>query len=308
MITFRYHLVSIVAVFLALAIGVVMGYGVLSQPTVEGLQSRIDTVEANADAQRAENDQLRAENDQLRAAGDAMSEFAATDRLSGVPVVVLAVRDVAEESVTRVVELARRGGASAPGILWLESRWGLPERADVDALATAVGTSESGRGAVRDDAWRELTARLALGPSTIDDVLQGLVNGDFVTFDSVDGPSEDLAEIGGPGTRVVLADGVRAETAPRHPAPPIARAARFVSLPLVVAEEFTADGAERGTRVVFIRDAEELASLFATVDDLERVDGQIAVVLALADLGRGTVGHYGIGPEADALLPAWWQP
>ena len=61
MINFRFHLVSLVAVFLALAVGVVMGYGVLGQPTVETLENRIDTVEANADARRAENDLLKAD-------------------------------------------------------------------------------------------------------------------------------------------------------------------------------------------------------------------------------------------------------
>ncbi len=50
MINFRFHLVSLVAVFLALAIGIVMGYGVLGQPTVDTLQDRIDVVEANAEA------------------------------------------------------------------------------------------------------------------------------------------------------------------------------------------------------------------------------------------------------------------
>ena len=60
MINFRFHLVSLVAVFLALAVGVVMGYGILGQPTVSGLQNRIDTVEANAEAKRAENEQLAA--------------------------------------------------------------------------------------------------------------------------------------------------------------------------------------------------------------------------------------------------------
>ena len=49
MINFRFYLVSIVAVFLALAVGVVMGYGVLGQPTVKGLQSRIDTIGAKAE-------------------------------------------------------------------------------------------------------------------------------------------------------------------------------------------------------------------------------------------------------------------
>ena len=56
MINFRFHLVSLIAVFLALAVGIVMGYGVLGQPTVDTLQRRIDNVEANANRIRREND------------------------------------------------------------------------------------------------------------------------------------------------------------------------------------------------------------------------------------------------------------
>ena len=40
MINFRFHVVSLIAIFLALALGVVMGYGVLGQPTVDTLQGR----------------------------------------------------------------------------------------------------------------------------------------------------------------------------------------------------------------------------------------------------------------------------
>ena len=82
MINFRFHLVSIVAVFLALAVGVVMGYGVLGQPTVDTLQNRIDTVEANAEARRKENDDLRAALDLANEAADQTSPFSVTDRLT----------------------------------------------------------------------------------------------------------------------------------------------------------------------------------------------------------------------------------
>ena len=42
MINFRFHLISLIAVFLALAVGVVMGYAVLGSPTVETLQGRVE--------------------------------------------------------------------------------------------------------------------------------------------------------------------------------------------------------------------------------------------------------------------------
>ena len=59
MINFRFHLVSLVAVFLALALGVVMGSTVIDRAIVDRLSSQIDSVKKRADAERADNRALR---------------------------------------------------------------------------------------------------------------------------------------------------------------------------------------------------------------------------------------------------------
>jgi hypothetical protein len=59
MIDFRYHLVSIVAVFLALAIGIVLGTTALNGP----IESKLSRLEASA---RSEADTLRTQNSQLQ--------------------------------------------------------------------------------------------------------------------------------------------------------------------------------------------------------------------------------------------------
>ena len=59
MIHFRYHLISIVAVFLALGIGIVMGSTVIDKAIVNGLENRIDSAERNSIERKQENDELR---------------------------------------------------------------------------------------------------------------------------------------------------------------------------------------------------------------------------------------------------------
>jgi Ca2+/Na+ antiporter len=54
-IDFRYHLVSIVAVFLALAVGVVLGSAALNGPVVAGLRKSVSTL-------RHEEDNLGSQN------------------------------------------------------------------------------------------------------------------------------------------------------------------------------------------------------------------------------------------------------
>lgn len=49
MIDFRYHLVSIISVFLALAVGIVLGAGPLKQPIGESLQSQVDSLRTDRD-------------------------------------------------------------------------------------------------------------------------------------------------------------------------------------------------------------------------------------------------------------------
>ena len=65
MINFRYHVVSILAVFLALAIGTVMGASFVGRGIIDNLQQQIDTVSEHADTVQAKNAKLQGENDQL---------------------------------------------------------------------------------------------------------------------------------------------------------------------------------------------------------------------------------------------------
>ena len=44
MISFRYHIVSIIAVFLALALGIVVGTTALNGPITSNLRSEVDTL------------------------------------------------------------------------------------------------------------------------------------------------------------------------------------------------------------------------------------------------------------------------
>ncbi len=311
MINFRYHVVSLVAVFLALAVGVVMGYGVLGQPTVRTLRNRINTVNNRIQETRNENQQLRDELDRANSTLESMAPFAGTDRLPSVSIVVLAVRDVGTEVAENTVTLARRAGADAPGIVWLESKWALREDGDPAALAKALGLPITRKAALRDQGYRALVRRLVEGPpATGDDVLTGLVTQGFLSIDAVGNDnSVGVAELGGFGTRALLVDGTSTSQLPRNVAGPLARAAVDAGLPLVVGEDHDDEaGRDRGVLLNPVLDTDALARQVSTVDDLERPEGQTAAVLALADLGRSVIGHYGYGDGADSSLPEWSQP
>src|SRR5262249_43940280 len=130
-INFRFHIVSLVAVFLALAVGIVMGYGVFSQPTFEGLQSRIDHVDKRSSAIKSENRELENLLGGAQGSLNDLVQWAAKDRLLGVSVVVVAMRGIDEDAVRQLATDAVIAGATVPGVLWLEAPWTLHGASDL---------------------------------------------------------------------------------------------------------------------------------------------------------------------------------
>lgn len=59
----------------------------------------------------------------------------------------------------------------------------------------------------------------------------------------------------------------------------------------------------RTTFVGPIRDGDLTRERISTVDDIDTAAGLLALVLAIEDLAVPTIGHYGVAPGADMLLP-----
>ena len=308
MINFRFHLISLIAVFLALAVGVVMGYGVLGQPTVDTLQSRVDTVERRADEIRGENDQLRAEQARLEALLADVDQFAATSRLTDQGVLPVAVRGVDSGKVTESVQLARLAGATVPGVVWLEDKWDLPSDDDATELATIVGSQSTTKAAIRDDAAQALANRLIVGPTSgRTDLLTALDDAGYVSFEEVDGVDFDPTKLDARSSRVLLVGGNGASVPFAHGVLPVATALAAAGRLVAVADDWRQidQGPARGEQLGAIRGG-DLSDQVATVDDFDTVDGPLVAVLTLGELGQGVIGHYGFGSGADRAAPQWW--
>ena len=146
MINFRFHLVSLVAVFLALTVGIVVGATVVNHAIVNGLNHRIDTVEKNADTQRSENRVLSANAKQLESYLETAAPYVVEGRLTAVPVVVVAEHGVDRDTVRALATLLQDAGAQTPAIVWLQSKWLLDKPEDRAELAAIVGADASSSG------------------------------------------------------------------------------------------------------------------------------------------------------------------
>jgi len=313
-INFRFHLVSLVAVFLALALGVVMGSTVIDRAIVDRLSSQIDSVKKRADAERADNRALR---DQLKGLETFIAQSqpqVTARRLNQVPVTIVAVRGVPAEDVKGAYDTLRSAGALVPGVLWIEDGFSGADPGARTKLVQAMGDSGLATDDLRQVALEALGHRLAAGPrvTTVStpaesglDTLVALSEAGLVSFDTMGGGAVSLDSWPSTGARMLVIDGSQAHPAPGTMTIPILRAAAAAGGRLALAEVFrpTATLKARGVVVRGVRDDAALARVVSTVDDLDDTRGQVALTLAVQELGTGRAGHYGEGPGASSQLP-----
>jgi hypothetical protein len=318
-INFRFHLVSLVAVFLALALGVVMGSTVIDRAIVDRLSTQIDSVKKRADAERADNRALRDEVKGYETFVAQSQPQVTARRLNQVPVTMVAVRGIPTEDVKATADALRSAGALVAGVLWVEDGFDASDPGARAKLVQAMGDSGLATEDLRQVALEALGHRLAAGPrvtpiSTVTgstapetglDTLVALADAGLVTFDTLGGGAVSLDSWPSTGSRLVVIDGSQAHPAPGTVAIPILRAAAAAGGREVLAEVFrpTATQKARGAVVRGVRDDAALSRVVSTVDDLDDARGQVALTLAIQELGTGRAGHYGEGPGATSQLP-----
>jgi hypothetical protein len=308
MINFRFHLVSLIAVFLALGLGILVGSSVVDRVIVNRLDDEIASVRKESAERNAENRRL---NDQLRKTDDFLRDsarYSVADRLKSEPVLVVVDRSVSNEAAKNVLDTIRSAGATAPGILWLEDRWKLDGAADVNALRKAVGATGNAA-AVRTAALEEVATRFATKPAAgarrPPDVVPPLQDANFLEW--TEGNASGLAAFPARPSRVVIVTATDSRLAASETVLGLALALHGAKVPTVVAEVYDdggkSPGPERGAALTPVRGDAVLGKTVSTVDDAELLQGRIATVVALEQAADDIVGHYGYGRGANAALP-----
>jgi len=302
-INFRYHVVSLMAVFLALAVGI--GVGVALAPSVsQGLN-------AQAEQDRRQVVELRSEVDRLNALNSYRDEYAkrvgrpvTAGALSGVDVAVVAMPDAPAEVVQSVVDAVGGAGGSVVRRVKVDQDVFDPTRtaqvqtalapyrddlglADDMTAATQVGRALSYAVAVKGDAGRDQQA-VQVGRA-LDSA--GLV---------------DLGDGSARGAQLVVV--VTAVASDPQPAPELLQSHVQLDVGLavhasgVVVAGPNSEGIE-GTDVLTLRSDGAAAQVVSTVDVADLSSGITTTVLAGQERLLGRVGHYGALSRADAPLP-----
>jgi hypothetical protein len=303
-INFRYHVVSLTAVFLALAIGLVVGTAALNGPLADSLNDQVNSL-------RADNQRYRSQVDHLKNDANAQEQFAADaapillqSKLVNRRVLILALPSAGDDLVNGVQDMLGQSGAIVTGRVDLNDKFNDPANsAHLLDLVTQVlpptmtGLPSNSNGV--ETATALLAAVLldrnpAVGAEVERQVLAAFTAGDYLSYQ---GNPPQPAEV------VLVLSGAPYvdRDADKKNANVVTIVERFdVAGPIVVGAEVPAGA---GNVVGEVRGDPTLSKTISTVDNASTTQGQVAVVLAVVEQLGGKTGHYGIGAGSSSMLP-----
>lgn len=311
MITLRQHAISLAAVFLALAVGVVLGSGLLNDTLLSGLR----------DDKRTQQRQIEDLNQDKNALGEklnAASNFDATmaprmvkDALGDRKVVLFTTPEADRSDVDGIAQLISTAGGSVSGRVGLTDQF--TDANQGERLRTIVNSSILPAGTqLRTDAVDQGSQAgdlvgivLQIAPHKPEEpappvteeqrdiALSALRQSGFISYTDGQVSAGNLA--------VIVTGGALPDDA-GNKGSSVARFAaaldRRGSGTVLVGRSGSANGI---ASIAVTRADGSMASAASTVDDVEMSSGRITTILALREQSDGHSGRYGLGPGATSI-------
>jgi hypothetical protein len=308
-IDFRYHLVSLIAVFLAVALGIVIGTTALNEPILADIKNQVSALEKDKRSLEDRTQQLQSQVDSTDAFADAVGPALVHGALAGHSVLLVVTnQDVPTDTVDQLTALIGNAGGTVSGTVSLQPEYSDPSTAaSLKNYVTGSGRPAGVQLPPVDDAGKLVGSLLAqvlmirpAGPApdraAISSVLAGLSALNVLTAqgDSV-GPA-DYA--------VVLTAGTftGSDAADRNATvADLVTALDSAGSGAIVAGDAGSAG-DTGL-VGVIRGDPTMSAAISTVDNAGTAAGRISTVLALVGEGDGTSGKYGTGEDTQPVPP-----
>ena len=314
MISFRYHIVSIVSVFLALAVGVALGGGPLKGEVDKTLVQQVKTdrqVKADLNAEIAS---LHSGNDFADSFAKNVAPRLIAGSLTGRPVTLVVLPGAEQSAVTSLTDLIGQAGGSVSGTVQVGDKLLDPANKQlVDELSTQLLDGTTDVSAPSGSGYERMGALLARAIGTdqdagarVDDASNSIMSG-FSTAGllSVEG---DMTKR---GSLVMFVSGPGAGDTEEQ------QAASSIVTAIAKEVDDDTDGVEVAGPIASARGAGLVATVrndvvaardVSTVDVLGRAAGQVVAVMALAEQANGKTGHYGAVDAADGPMPGSSTP
>lgn len=312
MIDFRYHLVSLVAVFLALSLGLLLGSTELRPYVQKGLQGLSKTEQHEISTLLQEKQQLQAQIASENQFAQANSTTMLHGLLAGQPVVLVLAPGAPQSVATGITDSLVTSGASVTGSLQLQ-----PAFFDTGAAASQKLTQVSEQYApagltLAGSAQAQASELLANAIMTQDGpgqplpgerdpgsvaAVQALAGGGFLTTSGRPWDRATLAVVIVPATPPSADDTNAASQA----LVTLAQQLNLAGQGAVVAG--TIAGSGPGSAIDVMRTGGRAGHL-SSVDNADYPVGQIVVAQALYELQHGKSGSYGVTSTASAPGPS----
>jgi len=306
-ISLRYHVVSIAAVFLALAVGVLLGTSGVSDRLLSAVSTQRDDLGDQVARLSAERADLTA---QQRAADEFATRVgpAAVRGLLPGQTVALVVAGADAQDRDAVAGLIQQAGATVTGRLELTDAIGDPARGDqlreltsqlLPAGAQLPAASDTGSlvGGLLGGVLVAKDGKAQISGDDAASVLTGLTDAGFVR----PGDAPAAANL-----VLVLTGGALSGVDAADAAAVYARLAAQLDRAGAGAVLAGRSGSAEATGAVGVARADpQVAAALSTVDDVQGGAGRVAAVLALREQLDGRAGRYGSGAgAADGAAPA----
>ncbi len=309
MISLRSHAISLAAVFLALAIGVALGSGLLSNTVLSGMRDDKHEMRTQIDSLTGDKNAL---NEKLSAAGDFDAQMAPRilrDSLAEKSVVLFRTPDAADGDVEGLTRLVEQAGGRVTGTVGLTQEFVDANSAEkllsvvnspIVPAGAQLNTGSVDQGAQAGDLLGIallINRDIAVPPvaeAERDTVLAALRDTGFVTYGA--------QRIGAANTALVVTGGALGDDAGNQGAT-VARFAAGLAPHGSGTVLVGRDGSASGTSAVAVtRSDAALNNAVSTVDDVDRESGRITSMLAMSNLiNGGSPGQFGTGPGATAV-------
>ena len=307
MISMRYHIVSLAAIFLALALGIVLGATKISSPILSGLQS--DKTDLSS-----QNTELSSDNTSLTARVGSDDKFAASvgnlavrGTLPNATVVLITTSDADPGDRDAVLSLLARAGAKVTAQIQLTANFSDPSHAD-DLRTLAARVLPTGAklpavsqvGAVAGGLLASVLLTDKAGKATAPaaqatSALSALASGGFLQASGTVVPGRLVVVL----TGGAVTGGSEADRAAAIG--DMAAQLKTAAGGVVVAGSSGSDAATGSVGTVRANTAE--SAVVSTVDNVDTSSGRLATVLALVEQNGGGVGRYGFASSAQAQIP-----
>ncbi|GAA0405250.1 copper transporter [Microbispora corallina] len=310
MIDFRYHLVSIVAIFLALTVGIVLGSTVL-EPTF------FKSAEEMTASLRKANESYITQISDLQTREEGGDSFVTNHtpelvrgQLAGERVVLVEAPGAPAGMRDPIQKLISSAGAVYTGRVSLTDKFTASDQESVvDSLAATVapaGFHFADGATAYDKAAAVLSGAIVTGDRTqagranpsMTGVLEAFQAGDFLT---VSGNPDQRATMA-----IVLAPAqpYEGEDADKQTGAIVSVAAGLDSSDLGTVLTGTTTASSATGVIGVLHDTGEAASNVSTVDTVDIPAGRVVVVYALREQLAGRSGAYGVGSGSTAFEPA----